>query len=555
MIEACPAEMVRTEPLRAWRFAELPAWWRLVLLLPVLPAEVLLLTLRYSADALYQQSGAWAGVLAFSPQMLKAFLAAGAATLLFGGVRLWRELQSTVAEKPLALPWWSYLAGHLAVFLAFAALTGGLFEGGLLAVHPGLWVTAWFVLGLLTFASWLAAVIPPSAWVRMARVAAWPLLGGCAAGLVAWQLGTAARTLWAPLARATFGLVSVLLGLTGAEVISDPNELTLGTETFAVYVAPECSGYEGMGLILVFLAAYVAMFRSYLRFPQVFILFPVGVVLIWLANAVRITLLLVIGSAGAEAIALGGFHSQAGWLAFNALALGFVGLTTRMRFFQRGTAVSPSGRVLDPTVAYLAPWLAILTVSLVLGAFTAGFDWFYPVRVLVAAVVLYACRSACGRWDGSVSWLAVGLGVVVFGAWLLLAPRDMLAGSGPPTEWTAAGPAWAMLWLVFRVAGSVLTVPLAEELAFRGYLTRRLVSNDFQALPLGRMTLVSVVASSVLFGLLHGRCWPAGIVAGFLFALALRHRGRLADSVIAHATANALLCAYVLSTGNWSLWN
>jgi exosortase E/protease (VPEID-CTERM system) len=555
MIEVSPGETHHSDALRAWRLAELSGWWRLVLLLPVLPAEILLLTLRFSADALYEQTGVWAGLLAFSPQLLKAFLAAVAATLLFGGVRLWQGLQRTILEEPLALPWWLYLAGHAATMLAFTALTGALFEGDRLAAHPGLWASTWFVLGLLTFGLWLAALAPLSLWPRVARIAAWPLLGGCVVGLIAWRLGTAARNLWEPLAQATFALVSALLGLTGAEVVSNPQDMSIGTATFAVQIAPECSGYEGMGLILVFLAAYVTLFRGYLRFPHVLILFPAGVVLIWLANAVRIALLLVIGSAGAQEVALGGFHSQAGWLAFNALALGFVALTTRMRFFQRGTAVSPVRRVLDPTVAYLAPWLTILAVTLFLAAFTAGFDWLYPARVLAAAVVLCLCRSAYGRWDGSVSWQAVALGAVVFGVWLLLAPRDLLAGSGPPPEWTAASPAWVMLWLVFRVAGSVLTVPLVEELAFRGYLTRRLVQHDFQALPLGRMTVVSVIASSILFGLLHGRCWPAGIIAGLLFSLALRLRGRLADAVAAHLTANALLCAYVLTTGNWSLWS
>ncbi len=556
MIEASPGEMHPTNTLRTWNFTGLPSWWRVALLLPVLPVEIFLLTLRFSADWLYTQSGAWAGVLAFSPQLLKAFLAAIAATMLFGGVRLWRELQGMVRANQHASPWWLYLAAHLTAVLAFTVLTAGLFEGGLLAAHPGLWASAWFVLGLATFALWLAAVVPPSLWPSLLRTAAWPLLGGCAVGLIAWQIGTATRSLWSPLARATFGLVSALLGLTGAEVISDPHELSIGTTTFAVQIAPECSGYEGIGLIVVFLAAYVTLFRRYLRFPHVLLLFPAGVVLIWLANAVRIALLLLIGSAGGQAVALGGFHSQAGWLAFNCLALGFVALTTQMRFFQADTNAPSARRVLDPTVAYLAPWLTILAASLVLGAFTAGFDWLYPIRVVASALVLWLCRNAYGRWDGTCSWQAIApLGAAVFGVWLLLAPRDMLPGSGAPAAWSEANPVWAMLWLVFRVVGSVLTVPLAEELAFRGYLTRRLVQHDFQSLPLGRMSVVSLVVSSVLFGMLHGSCWPAGIVAGFLFSLALRLRGRLADAVAAHLAANALLCAYVLSTGNWSLWN
>jgi exosortase E/protease (VPEID-CTERM system) len=529
--------------------------WRALTLALLLPAEILLLTYRFDASWFVRQPGAWAWLLGSSSMLLKVVLAAAAGTLLLGGARLWRDVQRITREAPPGLPWWSYLAAHLTALVAFAALTAGLFEGGLFAAAPGLWTSAWVLLWLTTLGLWLAVLAPPPVWPRLARAAAVPLLGGCAVSLGVCGFLAAAHYFWHPLALSTFFLVDGLLSLAGFEVVSDPGRLQIGTPSFVVAVAPQCSGYEGVGLILVFLTAYVALFRRHLRFPHVLVLFPAGVVLIWLANAVRIALLLAIGSAGAREVAEGGFHSHAGWLAFNALALGFVGLTTQMRLFQSQDAPAPARRALDPTVAYLAPWLTILAVSLVLAAFTAGFDWFYPARVLAAAAVLWRCRKAYGRWDGSCSWVAVALGAAVFVVWLLLAPRDLLAGGGPPRQWAEAGALWAAPWLAFRIVGSVLTVPLAEEIAFRGYLTRRLVRHDFEQLPLGRMTLTSLVVSSVLFGLLHGRCWPAGVVAGLLFALALRQRGRLADAVAAHLTANALLCGYVLCTGNWSLWN
>lgn len=99
----------------------------------------------------------------------------------------------------------------------------------------------------------------------------------------------------------------------------------------------------------------------------------------------------------------------------------------------------------------------------------------------------------------------------------------------------------------------MITVPLAEELAFRGFLTRRLIAADFQSVAPGRFTWFSCLASSVLFGAVHGR-WLAGTLAGLAFARALYRRGELTDAVVAHATTNALLAAYVLITGAWSLW-
>jgi exosortase/archaeosortase family protein len=88
--------------------------------------------------------------------------------------------------------------------------------------------------------------------------------------------------------------------------------LQIGTPRFQVEVAPECSGLEGIGLMLAFGVTWIVLFREQCRFPQVFLPLPAGAVLIFLLNSVRITALILIGNAGAERIALGGFHSQAG---------------------------------------------------------------------------------------------------------------------------------------------------------------------------------------------------------------------------------------------------
>src|SRR5262249_3825299 len=111
----------------------------------------------------------------------------------------------------------------------------------------------------------------------------------------------------------------------------------------------------------------------------------------------------------------------------------------------------------------------------------------------------------------------------------------------------------ALIWLVARVVGSVVTVPLAEELAFRGFLLRRLIARDFQAVPAKCFTWYSFLVSSVLFGALHGR-FLAGTLAGMIYALIVYRRGRLTDAVLAHATTNALIAVFVLTTGTWSLW-
>ena len=109
-------------------------------------------------------------------------------------------------------------------------------------------------------------------------------------------------------------------------------------------------------------------------------------------------------------------------------------------------------------------------------------------------------------------------------------------------------------WIAFRVAAAVVTVPIAEELAFRGYLARRLVNREFGSVPFSAVTLLSIGLSSVAFGLMHGQHWMVGIVAGLAFAGMMKWKGRLSDAIVAHATSNLLLAVWVLSRGDWAQW-
>jgi CAAX prenyl protease-like protein len=109
--------------------------------------------------------------------------------------------------------------------------------------------------------------------------------------------------------------------------------------------------------------------------------------------------------------------------------------------------------------------------------------------------------------------------VAVFVIWMGLegAMPGASARSTIPTSLAESPAGLAAVWLLFRVLGSVITVPIAEELAFRGHLLRRLISPNFDDLSTLRFTWLSCVVSLVLFGALHGR-WLAGTVAGMCYA-------------------------------------
>jgi CAAX prenyl protease-like protein len=191
---------------------------------------------------------------------------------------------------------------------------------------------------------------------------------------------------------------------------------------------------------------------------------------------------------------------------------------------------------------------------MVITAFSSGFATLYPLGVLATAAVLWRFRGNYEAFTRDVRWHAIGIGAAVFILWLILMPSDDGSGDVLAGRLAEMPVGLAVLWLGFRVIGSVITVPLAEELAFRGYFIRKLVAKDFENVQSGHFTWTSFLVSSLLFGLLHDN-WAAGTVAGAGFAIALYQRGKISDAIVAHMTSNALIAVAVLGFGRWSLWS
>lgn len=544
-----PLEGRRGEGEGVGALRQLP-YLRWAVLAALLLAELLLLTLRHDTAALSGTQVWWADLLGQTHHLLRLVIAVGTALLVFAGAPLRDRLIGLSSDLGRPFLWWPFLLGHLAAFAAFDFFTGHLLGGSGSASLLVLWAAT----GLATLVLWFAAAVPPACWLSVVRGTGGWLALAAGIGAAAWTATLWTDTLWQPLSRTTFWAARQLLGLLFTEVVCRPEALVLGTASFQVEISAPCSGYESIGLIWVFLGVYLWLFRRSLCFPQAFLLLPLGTAAVWLANVVRIVALIALGSWGWPDVALGGFHSQAGWLAFNAVALGLIAGSRQLRFFTTAGLPTPGG--VNPTAAYLVPLLALTAAAMLTRAFSAGFDWLYPLRVLAVAAVLWYYRRVYHSWSWTWSWHAVGLGIVAFVLWLALLPP----GSGAATDATIAeglggvSTGWAVLWLICRALGSIVTVPLAEELAFRGYLLRRLAAAEFEQVPAGRFAWLPFLLSSILFGMLH-ESWLAGTLAGMLYALAVYRRGRIADAVVAHAVTNALLAGCALATGAWSLWS
>lgn len=498
------------------------------------------------------QTGLVAMVIASAAQSFKVAVAFLATCLLIFSRRL-QAITGTLGDQG-GYRWWPWLAAHgLAcgafLFSAWPVL-GPAADGSLVTAQ---WLLTTLALGLLTLVFLLLAAAPAWRWMQVACNEKLGIAVAAAAGFLAWLGGFLAQEIWLPLARMTLWCTRQLLELIYPDVYIDEERAILGAGDFAVQIAPECSGYEGMALITAFAAVYLWLFKAELRFPRALLLIPVGIVVIWLVNVLRVTALISIGVSYSPDIAVTGFHSQAGWISFSVVALGMIAVSHRHLLAAEGAPgvfpVADSG----PALALLAPLLTLLTASMLIAAFSSGFAALYPLGVVATAAVLWHFRAQYRSFARGLSWQAIAIGTAVFVLWIALAPPDN--GNGVLLEMRLAElPAWqAVAWLVFRVAGSVITVPIAEELAFRGYLLRKLVASDFENVRPGQFTWLSFLLSSLLFGVLHNS-WVAGTLAGAGFAIALYQRGRIVDAIVAHMTSNALVAVAVLVFGQWRLW-
>src|SRR5208283_2871860 len=102
----------------------------------------------------------------------------------------------------------------------------------------------------------------------------------------------------------------------------------------------------------------------------------------------RVAALMLIGASGFPAVAVYGFHSQAGWIAFIAVACALVYFSRRSAWLNRSARVTDQVATENPTALYLLPFLAILAAGSVARAASGQFEYLYPLRLVAGVLVL-----------------------------------------------------------------------------------------------------------------------------------------------------------------------
>ncbi len=469
--------------------------------------------------------------------------------------------QATAAGKSWAVP----LAVNLGVFAALTAATVTLTRAAADAAAQAAAGPPWGLLWLYSIPllatglslMWLAAPVP--FWRAIADRL--KLEAGLAAlvGVVLLVLGGFARSGWDRLAALTLDLVARVLSLYETMVVVDAGRQSITVGRFTVIIDQSCSGYEGVALVSTFLALFLWAFRDTLRFPRAFLLLPIGIAAILLLNVLRIAAQVSLGAHLSPDMAANGFHSQAGWMAFLAVTIGIMLIAPRSPFFSHAarTARLEADRAAALAkvdgdrlmLGLLAPFMALMAGA-ILTAASAPFDVaLYGLKVIAAGIALWVLRDVWAPLLTRPGVLPVGAGIAVGLMWVV---TDI--GVNPAVgSWLTGVPVGVgAIWLAVRGFGGVIIVPLVEELAFRGLLYRWLISRRFEQIDPGRFSLVALVVSSALFGIMHQR-WLAGAMAGCVFALLMIRSGRIGDAIQGHVAANATIFAWAILMRQWTL--
>lgn len=225
----------------------------------------------------------------------------------------------------------------------------------------------------------------------------------------------------------------------------------------------------------------------------------------------------------------------------------------------------------SPALARVLPFAVFLALTAAQGLFgETGRHWIYAAKTFLGAIILWQLWPHIAEMRWRVSGVGIGVGVVIFVAWVGLDPlvpnqQKLWVQLGlskppetPPLPWNPFvqfGEASALAWffVVVRIAGTTLVVPPLEEVFYRSFLYRWIASPDFQSQPLGQFAWKPFLLTAFIFGFAHNE-WLAGILCAAAYQGLVCWRKNLGEAMTAHAVTNLLLGLYVVGRGQWQFW-
>lgn len=216
-----------------------------------------------------------------------------------------------------------------------------------------------------------------------------------------------------------------------------------------------------------------------------------------------------------------------------------------------------------PALSYVVPFAAFIGFLVIQDYNPLPPRWEQVFRVLALTAILWVFSQRVIDVRVHHFLLTAVIGVGVFIIWI-----------GPDVLWPGYREHWIFQnsvfgrikvsispearadWIVlaFRTIRAVILVPIIEELFWRMWLMRWLISDRFEEVKPGAYTPRSFWITAALFAAEHGPYWEVGLLAGIAYNWLMIRTKSLGDCILAHAVTNGCLCAYVLATGQWQYW-
>lgn len=219
--------------------------------------------------------------------------------------------------------------------------------------------------------------------------------------------------------------------------------------------------------------------------------------------------------------------------------------------------------------AYVAPFVAYLIGATIVGmlpieCYAVGYSVMVTGVGIATWMVLRKTKIVVPHWR---ILEAIVVGLLGIFLWILLCELHLetivtkhLPGWLRPGERVSFNPfeELSAVWekytfIVFRLVGLSLLVPVAEEIFWRGFLSRWLISDDWEEIDLGSFTWGAFGGVVGLFTLAHPE-WIAAATYCILLSFLFYWKKDIWSCIVAHSVSNLVMGIYVLTTGTWWLW-
>ena len=195
----------------------------------------------------------------------------------------------------------------------------------------------------------------------------------------------------------------------------------------------------------------------------------------------------------------------------------------------------------------------------------------YMIRIAITIAVMVLVSSGYREFPFRFTWASTVVGAVGGVLWVWICRLDLeemflkpiglgyFLATGErrafdPYEMLGDNLPWMVFFILVRMAGLAVIVPVIEEFFLRGFFMRYMMDFRWWKVPFGEADRMAI-ASATIYGLLtHPSEAFAAIIWFSLITWWMLRTRNIWDCVVAHGVTNLTMGIYVLVWKDWTLW-